>query len=69
MSGPSQTLPTADEVSAASSVTILDSSGNELPLSTLFQNEKGGKAVVIFIRHFLCGLCASDRSRLRMSSR
>ncbi|BGP02705.1 hypothetical protein NBRC10513v2_003800 [Rhodotorula toruloides] len=57
MSGPPQTLPTADEVSAASSVTILDASGHELPLGTLFQNEKGGMAVVIFIRHFLCGLC------------
>ncbi|BGP24589.1 hypothetical protein Rt10032_c03g1298 [Rhodotorula toruloides] len=57
MSGPPQTLPTADEVSAASSVTILDASGNQLPLGTLFRNEKGGKAVVIFIRHFLCGLC------------
>ncbi|BGO94082.1 hypothetical protein NBRC10512_003715 [Rhodotorula toruloides] len=63
MSGPSQTLPTADEVSAASSVTILDSSGNELPLSTLFQNEKGGKAdYVSFLSHKLApsSLAASN---------
>lgn len=59
MSAPFNSPPTADEVSQAASISVFDAAGNEVPLGTLFQNEKGGKAVVIFIRHFLCGLCRS----------
>lgn len=52
------TLPTAKELEQARETKVHDERGEELLLGSLFTpNEEDGTAVVVFIRHFLCGLC------------
>lgn len=51
-------LPTGAELEAAKQVPVYDAGGQQVLLGSLFEPDQlGGTAVVIFIRHFLCGLC------------
>lgn len=47
-------IPDAKTLSDASSLEVLDSSGNRVPFGSLFESEK---IVLVFIRHFFCGSC------------
>lgn len=42
-------LPTADQLEQAGNVSVFTESGDEVPLGSLIDNGKGGKAVVIFV--------------------
>ncbi|BGP16069.1 hypothetical protein JCM10213v2_004063 [Rhodosporidiobolus nylandii] len=44
------TPPTAKELETARQLSVFTSKGDEVPLSSLFEAEKGGKCIVIFIR-------------------
>ncbi|GAA5989647.1 hypothetical protein JCM10908_000571 [Rhodotorula pacifica] len=58
-------LPTAQELDAARQVPVYDSKGTQVLLGSLFEPDQiGGTAVVVFIRHFLCGLCQDYLSLL-----
>ncbi|GAA5944924.1 peroxiredoxin-like family protein [Sporobolomyces koalae] len=49
--------PTPDQLHAASQLTVLTETGEPVQLGSLMRGDKGGKCIVIFIRHFYCGLC------------
>lgn len=46
-------LPTSSQLDAARKLSVLDEQGQEVPFAALVD---GHKAIVIFIRHFFCGL-------------
>ncbi|KZT02065.1 uncharacterized protein LAESUDRAFT_662670 [Laetiporus sulphureus 93-53] len=48
------TLPDDKTVREASKVTVYDASGNPVEFGSLF---RGQKTIVVFIRHFFCGVC------------
>ncbi|GAA5851281.1 hypothetical protein JCM8547_004193 [Rhodosporidiobolus lusitaniae] len=55
-----RTPPAHSELAKAGAVTVYNASGEVIPLGQLFDNigaQGEGRAVVIFIRHFFCGLC------------
>ncbi|GAA5878456.1 hypothetical protein JCM16303_002088 [Sporobolomyces ruberrimus] len=51
-------LPTADQLEQAGNVSVFTESGDEVPLGSLIDNGKGGKAVVIFCQDFISYLGA-----------
>lgn len=58
MSFSKSALPTPQELEAARQVPVPDAQGKPVLLGSLFEPDQiGGTAVVVFIRHFLCGLC------------
>jgi hypothetical protein len=58
MSFSKSALPTPQELEAARQVPVHDAQGKQVLLGSLFEPDQiGGTAVVVFIRHFLCGLC------------
>lgn len=56
--------PTADQLHRASQSQVFTESGEQVQLGSLMRGEKGGKCIVIFIRHFYCGLCQDFLSYL-----
>lgn len=66
MSFSKSVLPTPQELEAARQVPVHDAQGKQVLLGSLFEPDQiGGTAVVVFIRHFLCGLCECS-SRLTL---
>ncbi|GAA6027231.1 hypothetical protein JCM8097_002507 [Rhodosporidiobolus ruineniae] len=57
------TPPTAQELATAADLPVLAADGTSRPLGQLMDNVRG-RAVVIFIRHFYCGLCQDYLSYL-----
>ena len=49
-------LPSPDQLAKATSLLVQDSDGNKLDFRSLLQ-PSGHKTIVLFIRHFGCGLC------------
>ncbi|KAJ3502830.1 hypothetical protein NMY22_g18453 [Coprinellus aureogranulatus] len=47
-------IPTAEELAKVGGLDVLDADGKGVKFGSLFEKEK---AVVVFIRHFACGLC------------
>jgi hypothetical protein len=55
----SESCPDADAMAEAADVPIFDSHGNARPFKSLYSGElaMGEQQLVIFIRHFFCGVC------------
>jgi len=51
------TLPTASELSKAHEIKVFDTEGKEHTFQSVAQPEGVQKNLVIFIRHFFCGIC------------
>ncbi|GAA6059253.1 hypothetical protein JCM10212_006646 [Sporobolomyces blumeae] len=49
--------PTPEQLDRASQLTVFDREGSPVPLGSLIHGDKGGRSIVIFIRHWYCGLC------------
>jgi hypothetical protein len=52
-------LPSADVLSKAASMLVLDSAGESHTLQSIYENDSGSvqRNLVIFIRHFACSVC------------
>jgi hypothetical protein len=50
------TLPTDADISKASDLKVFDASGKEYTFKTVAQPDDAEKNLVIFIRHFFCGV-------------
>ncbi|GAA5966082.1 hypothetical protein JCM21900_006439 [Sporobolomyces salmonicolor] len=52
------TPPSPEQLAEAAQLTVFDSEGTTVPLGTIVSpGNKAGHSVVLFIRHFHCGLC------------
>ncbi|KAI0348203.1 hypothetical protein BDW22DRAFT_1350370 [Trametopsis cervina] len=49
--------PDTQSIQAASELEVYDSSGAKIKFGTLISSPADGKTVVVFIRHFFCGIC------------
>ncbi|GAA5999044.1 peroxiredoxin-like family protein [Rhodotorula paludigena] len=54
---PTSALPAPEDVQRAAQVTVLDEHGKEHRLGELWEGQDEGRTVVVWIRHFGCGLC------------
>ncbi|EIM83215.1 uncharacterized protein STEHIDRAFT_148818 [Stereum hirsutum FP-91666 SS1] len=54
-------LPTPQTLQEIAKVEVWDEDGNKVPFGSIYGEEK---AVVVFIRHFFCGLCQQYTSQL-----
>ena len=52
---PLDAVPTEDDLVAISKLPIVDETGQQVPFGSLFEHQR---TIVIFIRHFHCGLCS-----------
>ncbi|QIW95633.1 hypothetical protein AMS68_001151 [Peltaster fructicola] len=51
-------LPTTTAIQEAGDLPLLDENGNSIPLKSLWTGENAsGRQLIIFVRHFYCGLC------------
>ncbi|KAJ3851518.1 AhpC/TSA antioxidant enzyme-domain-containing protein [Lentinula lateritia] len=55
----STSIPDTETLSKLSHLEVLDVSGNKVPFGSLFENQT---VIVVFIRHFFCGLYVSQLS-------
>ncbi|KAH9852686.1 AhpC/TSA antioxidant enzyme-domain-containing protein [Lenzites betulinus] len=46
--------PSQDELATAAALTVFDSTGKEVTFGSLIKDQK---TIVVFIRHFFCGIC------------
>lgn len=56
-------LPTASQMKKAADFSLLDASGNSVQFSTLYKpsdRSERTKTLIIFVRHFFCGVCDSS---------
>ena len=49
-------LPDAKTLEEAGNIMIQDEAGKQFPFKELYQNKKG-QQLIVFIRHFFCGVC------------
>jgi len=57
----SDALPTEAQLKAAAAIEIRDEQGNKVPFGSLYESQK---TVVVFIRHFFCGICQAYVTQL-----
>lgn len=58
-------LPEAKTLSEAGDVLIKDKDGKELPLKSLYTDQPGDeRQLIVFIRHFYCGVSPAHRPEL-----
>lgn len=67
---PSSALPTGEQMHQIESLSVLDASGNQVQCTSLMQSAqmKGVPLVLIFTRHFHCGMCKQFVRALARSS-
>lgn len=60
--GPSNdTPPSLEELKAVEDIPVFDSKGVERPFKSLYSGPgSSGRVLVVFVRHFLCSVRASD---------
>lgn len=51
-------IPTAEDLTAIGQLLVVDEDGKKLPFGSLFEHQR---TLVVFIRHFHCGLCKQVR--------
>ena len=54
-------LPSVETLKEAGDLKIKDEYGKEIQFSSLYQG-KSGQQLIVFIRHFFCGVCPEPRA-------
>ena len=57
---PHYELPNAQTLEEAGELKIKDEYGKEIQFKNLYANKQGQQNLIIFIRHFFCGVCPSQ---------
>ncbi|KAH8111977.1 AhpC/TSA antioxidant enzyme-domain-containing protein [Phellopilus nigrolimitatus] len=57
----SQSIPNEETIAAAGQITVFDNKGSQVLFGDIFASVK---TVVVFIRHFFCGMCQAYVSQL-----
>jgi hypothetical protein len=58
--GEHYTIPSVETLEAAGDLAIKDEHGKAIPFKSVYEGQTG-RQLIVFIRHFYCGVCAINR--------